>query len=84
IPGNQGMAVGIATLLLAALSPLLLLQGIRIGESGTSNVVRGWGAAGIGAITNVGWVRMASSSIGRSVQAKAVRLRERRTGSSGA
>ena len=34
IPGNQGMAVGIATLLLAAFSPMLFRsQGIRIGET---------------------------------------------------
>ena len=63
IPGNQGMAVGIATLLLAAFSPLLLLQGIRIGESSTSSVVRGWGAAGISAATTLGWLSAASRSV---------------------
>lgn len=78
IPGNQGMAVGIATLLLAAFSPLLLLQGIRIGESSTSSVVRGWGAAGIGAATTMGWMTMASKSIRRSAGAGASRLRQAR------
>ena len=63
IPGNQGMAVGIATLLLAAFSPLLLMQGIRIGETTTSNVVRGWGLGGVTGATTMGWMTMASRGI---------------------
>jgi hypothetical protein len=56
IPGNQGMAVGIATLLLAAFWPILLLQGIRIGQTSTSSVVRGWGATAVGAASTFGWL----------------------------
>ncbi|MDP9325717.1 MAG: hypothetical protein M3O87_04175 [Candidatus Dormibacteraeota bacterium] len=69
IPGNQGMAVGIATLLLAAFSPLLLLQGIRIGESSTSSVVRGWGAGAVGAATTLGWMTAASRSVRAATKA---------------
>jgi hypothetical protein len=75
IPGNQGMAVGIATLLLAAFSPILLLQGIRLGQTSTSSVVRSWGAAGVGAVTTLGLLGVARQAIGRSAEAGARRLR---------
>jgi hypothetical protein len=75
IPGNQGMAVGIATLLLAAFSPVLLLQGIRIGQTSTSSVVRSWGAAGAGAATTLGFLSVTRDAIGRSAGAGARRLR---------
>jgi hypothetical protein len=76
IPGDQGMAVGIATMLMAAFSPMLLLQGIRIGESTTSGAVRGWGASGLSAATTLGWMRMASGAIRQSAAVGAARLRQ--------
>jgi type IV secretion system protein TrbL len=66
IPGDHGMAVGIATLLLATFSPVLLLQGIRIGETTTSNAVRSWSVAGISAATTIGWLGTASRGLRRS------------------
>jgi hypothetical protein len=80
IPGNQGMAVGIATLLLAAFSPVLLLQGIRIGQTSTSSVVRSWGAAGVGAATTMGFLSVTREAINRSAKAGSARIRRARDG----
>jgi hypothetical protein len=83
IPGNQGMAVGIATLLLATFSPVLLFQGIRLGETSTSSAVRGWGAAGVGAAMTMGWMSMATK-VRRSAQAGGARIKTARQGRRGA
>jgi hypothetical protein len=83
IPGDGGMGVGIATLLLATFSPMLLLRGIRIGETTTASAVRGWAAAGVGAATTVAWLGATSRTLRRTAGAHARRLRGRDPGSTG-
>jgi hypothetical protein len=63
MPGGHGMIVGIAILLMAAISPGLLFQGVRLGEAHTANAVRGWVAAGVGAAAMVGWLGMTVVSL---------------------
>ncbi len=57
VPGQDApnaMITGLATLFVAAFSPLLLLQGIRIAEAGASQTVRFWGTNAYKGATGVG------------------------------
>ncbi|MGH7775847.1 MAG: hypothetical protein ACREPI_01540 [Candidatus Dormibacterales bacterium] len=44
----NAMVVGVATLAVAALAPVVLVQGVRFGHTATGTLARGWGATAAG------------------------------------
>jgi hypothetical protein len=82
----NAMITGLATLVIAAFSPLLLLPGIKIAEAGAAQTVRHWGShAGKGATTVGGFGLGAYLNRGslRRVGAGVARARQDRTRPSG-
>jgi hypothetical protein len=65
---SDGMVIGLATLLIALFSPIVLLQGIRFTHTASASAVRGWGAAGIGAASAVALRGLASRGARRAAQ----------------
>jgi hypothetical protein len=60
------MASGVAVLLIAALSPLVLFQAVRIGHASAAQVSRGW-VGGIAAFTPPARLLGKAQSVGRSL-----------------
>lgn len=62
---TEGSLVGgLAILLVALFSPVLLLQGFRFAEAGTSHMVRGWGATAVRGLGTVSGLRIAGKPLG--------------------
>jgi hypothetical protein len=55
---------GLAILLIALFSPVVLLQGLRFAEAGTSHLVRGWGATAVRALSTASGLRIAGKPLG--------------------
>jgi hypothetical protein len=81
-PGQDApnaMITGLATLVVAAFSPLLLLQGIKIAEAGTAQTVRHWGGHATKGASALGGLRLGarlSSAPARRIAASVGGLRK--------
>jgi hypothetical protein len=51
---STGMVIGLATLAVAALAPVVLLQGVHFGHQASAPLARGWAMAGANMATSVG------------------------------
>ena len=51
---STGMVIGLATLAVAALAPMVLLQGVHFGHQASAPLARGWAMAGAQMATNAG------------------------------
>jgi hypothetical protein len=83
-PGQDApnaLITGLATLMVAAFSPLILLQGIRITDASASNLVRTWGGGAARAATGAAgfglgaYISRASAPIGQRVSRLSARRR---------
>jgi hypothetical protein len=61
---NGSSLAGLAILLVAVFSPVVLLQGVRFAEAGTSHLVRGWGATATRGLAGASGLRVAGKPLG--------------------
>jgi hypothetical protein len=82
--GKGSLLAGLAILVVAVFSPVVLLQGIRFAEAGSSHLVRGWGATATKGLAAAPGLRVAGKPLGTwAAGALSEATRRFRSGTSG-